>query len=270
MAIRMSRALGAHTAELRYEPTEKRVRASLAGEPVADTCRARLVWEPRRIVPAYAMPAVDLTAALVPAGAESGLDDDDTTRPLLDPTVPFASHSCPGTPFDVVVGDQTGAGAAFAPDDADLDGYVILDFGGFDWHEEDEPIVSHPHDPFHRIDVLRSTRHVRVERDGTLLAESQRPTLLFETGLPMRFYLPRADVVAELQPSRTATWCAYKGRASYFSLPDGPADIAWTYPDPRHDGAPVRDLVCFFDEKVDVTVGGPDGQRRDRPTTQWS
>ncbi|MCZ8381394.1 DUF427 domain-containing protein [Mycobacterium sp. CPCC 205372] len=267
MAIRMLDALGGNVGALRFEPTEKRVRVSLGGEPVADTCRARLVWEPRRIVPAYAVPIDDLTAQLVPAGAESGIDDDDTGRPVLDPSVPFASHSCAGTPYDVIAGDQTGAAAAFAPEDSDLDGYAILQFDPFDWREEDERIVGHPHDPFSRIDVLRSDRHVVVELDGTRLAESTRPMLLFETQLPVRFYLPREDVTADLEPSDTASYCAYKGRAHYFSLPGGPRDLAWTYPDPLHDAEPVRDRVCFFDEKVDVVV---DGHRRDRPTTPWS
>ncbi|HKV20225.1 MAG TPA: DUF427 domain-containing protein, partial [Mycobacterium sp.] len=126
---------------------------------------------------------------------------------------------------------------------------------------------NHPHDPFGRIDVLRSSRHVRVEHDGTLLAESSRPSLLFETLLPVRFYLPRDDVVADLEPSDAVSYCAYKGRASYLSVRGGPHDIAWTYPEPLHDAGPVRDLVCFFDEKVDVIV---DGRRRQRPVTPWS
>ena len=120
---------------------------------------------------------------------------------------------------------------------------------------------------FGRIDVLRSSRHIRIEHDGTLLAESSHPVLLFETLLPVRFYLPRDDVAVELEPSDTVSYCAYKGRASYLSAPGGPSDIAWTYPDPLHDAAQVRDLICFFDERVDVIV---DGERRARPTTPWS
>ncbi len=167
--------------------------------------------------------------------------------------------------------------AAFRSDDPDLAGHILLDFGSFDWLEEDEPIVSHPHDPFHRIDILRSSRHVRIELEGRLLAESSTPVLLFETLLPVRFYLPRADVTSELQPNETVSYCAYKGRASYFSLPDVRADVAslpdvradvaWTYPEPLLEAEPVRDHVCFFDERVDVIV---DGRQRDRPTTPWS
>jgi uncharacterized protein (DUF427 family) len=232
------------------------------------------VWEPRRVVPTYAVPLASLTGQLVPAGAESGADEDVgvrlpaiSSRPILDPTVPFDAHSCAGTAFDVIAGDDTGAAAAFRPDDPDLADYVILEFNAFEWREEDEPIVSHPHDPFSRIDVLRSSRHIRIESDGRLLAESSRPMLLFETLLPVRFYLPREDVVVRLDHTDTVTYCAYKGRASYYSVPDGPKDVAWTYHEPLHDAEPVRDRICFFDERLDVIV---DGERRDRPVTPWS
>ena len=265
----LSGSLGA----LRYEPTAKRVRASLGGEPVADTRDARLVWEPRRVVPTYAVPAAALRGQLVPAGAESGDEEAGfrlpnlSSRPVLDPSIPFTVHTCPGAVFDVIAGDETGARAAFRPDDRDLADYVVLEFDAFEWREEDEQIVSHPHDPFGRIDVLRSSRHVRIEHDGRLLAQSARPMLLFETLLPVRFYLPREDVVIRLEPSDTATYCAYKGRASYFSVLDGPRDVAWTYHEPLHDAEPVRDRICFFDELLDVTV---DGERRERPVTPWS
>ena len=215
MGVRMMDLLSGNLDTLRYEPTAKRVRVSVGGEPVADTCEARLVWEPRRVVPTYAVPITALTAQLVPAGAESGADraaagdiDEDvgvrlpaiSSRPILDPTVPFDAHSCAGTAFDVIAGEETGAAAAFRPDDPDLADYVILEFDAFEWREEDEPVVSHPHDPFGRIDVLRSSRHVRIELDGRLLAESSRPMLLFETLLPVRFYLPREDVAVRLEP----------------------------------------------------------------------
>jgi uncharacterized protein (DUF427 family) len=274
MAIRMMDLLTGNLDSLRYERTAKRVRACVGGEPVADTCDALLVWEPRRVVPTYAVPASALTAQLVPAGAESGADEDVgvrlpaiSSRPILDPSVPFDAHSCAGTAYDVIAGEETGAAAAFRPDDPDLADYVILEFTAFEWREEDEPVVSHPHDPFSRIDVRRSSRHVRIELDGRPLAESNQPLLLFETLLPVRFYLPRDDVTVRLEPSDTATYCAYKGRASYYSVPDGPRDVAWTYHEPLHDAEPVRDRICFFDERVDVIV---DGKHRDRPITPWS
>jgi uncharacterized protein (DUF427 family) len=274
MGVRMMDLLSGNLDALRYEPTAKRIRVFLGGEPVADTREARLVWEPRRVVPTYAVPLASLSGQLVPAGAETGADEDVgvrlpaiSSRPILDPSVPFDAHSCAGTAFDLIAGEETGAAAAFKPDDPDLADYVILEFNAFEWREEDEPIVSHPHDPFSRIDVLRSSRHIRVESDGRLLAESTRPMLLFETLLPVRYYLPREDVVVRLDHSDTVTYCAYKGRASYYSVPDGPRDVAWTYHEPLHDAEPVRDRICFFDERLDVIV---DGQRRDRPVTPWS
>ena len=193
------------------------------------------------------------------------------SRPVLDPSVPFAVHTAPGQAVDLQAAGQSRPGAGYLPADADLAGYVIVDFGAADaWYEEDEPNVAHPRDPFHRVDVLPSSRHVRLELDGQLLAESTRPVLLFETLLPARYYLPREDIRAELVPSPTRTYCAYKGQASYWSAILGGqevTDIAWSYPDPLHDATRVRDLVAFFDERVDVTL---DGKRLERPVTPWS
>ncbi|MBP2455409.1 DUF427 domain-containing protein [Mycolicibacterium lutetiense] len=264
MAVKMDELLGSKLDALRYQPTAKRIRICLGGEPVADTGEAVLIWEPRRVVPTYAVPRSALTAQLVPAGGDVG---DDEIPGFLDPSVPFTAHTCPGTAFDVIAGEETGAAAAFQPDDADLAGYLILDFSTFEWREEDEPIVAHPHDPFHRIDIRRSRRRIRIELDGRVLAESCDPMLLFETGLPTRYYLPRADVTTPLDVSNTVTYCAYKGRATYYSIPGGPADLAWAYHEPLTDAVPVGDRVCFFDERVDVFV---DGEPRDRPVTPWS
>jgi len=265
--------------ELRHEPTGKRIRAVLDGGTVVDTTRALLVWEPQRIVPSYAVPADDIAAELAPADAAAA-DATGTVgvrmpelsgRPVLDPSVPFAMHSAEGRAADVRAGQQNRPGAGFFPADPGLAGYVVLDFGAFDaWYEEDELTVAHPRDPFHRIDVLPSSRHVRVELDGHVLAESSRPVLLFETMLPTRYYLPRDDIRAELTPSATRTYCAYKGQASYWSATAGDRvvpDLAWTYQQPRHDAAQVRGLIAFFAERLDVTV---DGERTDRPITPWS
>ena len=265
--------------ELRYEPTAKRIRAVLGGDTVVDSTRAVLVWEPRRIVPSYAVPPEDVRGELVPAGAAAAGPDgeagvrlpDVTALRVLDPRVPFAVHSTEGEVTDLRAGGQHRPGAGFRPADPDLAALVILDFGAFDaWYEEDELNVGHPRDPFHRIDVLPSSRPVRLELDGQVLAVSSQPTLLFEAMLPTRYYLPRADVTAELIPSETRTWCAYKGQASYFSASAGGRlvpDIAWTYTEPRHDAAQVRDLIAFFDERIDVVL---DGERRARPVTPWS
>jgi len=279
VSTRMRNLLMGGLGELRHEPTGKRIRAVLDGGTVVDTTRALLVWEPQRIVPSYAVPADDIAAELAPADAAAA-DATGTVgvrmpelsgRPVLDPSVPFAMHSAEGRAADVRAGQQNRPGAGFFPADPGLAGYVVLDFGAFDaWYEEDELTVAHPRDPFHRIDVLPSSRHVRVELDGHVLAESSRPVLLFETMLPTRYYLPRDDIRAELTPSATRTYCAYKGQASYWSATAGDRvvpDLAWTYQQPRHDAAQVRGLIAFFAERLDVTV---DGERTDRPITPWS
>jgi uncharacterized protein (DUF427 family) len=265
--------------ELRHEPTARRIRAVLDGGTVVDTTQAMLVWEPRRIVPSYAIPADDIAAELVPADAVAA-DAAGTVgaripelsgRPVLDPSIPFAVHTAEGRAADLRAGEHDRPAAGFYPADPDLVGYVVLDFGAFDaWYEEDELNVAHPRDPFHRIDVLPSSRHVRLEIDGQVLAESSRPALLFETMLPIRYYLPRDDIRAELTPSGTRTYCAYKGQASYWSAAAGDRvvpDIAWTYQQPLHDAAQVRGLVAFFNERLDVIV---DGEPSERPITPWS
>jgi uncharacterized protein (DUF427 family) len=251
MSTRVRDTLMGAFAELRHEPTEKRVRAQAGGRDVVDTTSAVLVWEPGRIVPRYAVPADALNAELVPAQGEAH------------------DHSTAGESLDVLVDGARLEAAAFRPADPDLAGHVILEHGAFEsWYEEEEPIVGHPRDPFHRIDIRRSSRQIRVELDGRLLAESSEPTLLFETNLPVRFYLPRRDLVLEPAPSGKRTVCAYKGEASHwsFDLPGG-ADIAWSYEQPLVDAAQIKGLVAFYDEEVDVLL---DGERRERPRTQWS
>jgi uncharacterized protein (DUF427 family) len=254
--------------ELRYEPTGKRIRARVGGTTAVDTTAALVVWEPQRVVPTYAVPVADVRGDLEPAPAADVPRHPVRLREglpgVLDPSTAFGAHTTAGEPLTLRIGDRTGA--AFRPADSDLAGYVLLDFDSFDWLEEDDEIVSHPRDPFHRVDIRHSSRHVCVERDGQLLAESTRPVLVFETSLPVRTYLPRADVRLDLlEPSPTRTACAYKGVASY--LARGGNDLAWSYEAPLPDAGELAGLVCFFDERVDVTV---DGVSRPRPVTPWS
>ena len=254
--------------DLRYEPTAKRVRAKLGEHTVADSTAALLVWEPRRVVPCYAFALDDLHADLQPSSAP--VPEGVAEIALLHMGHPFAMHSSEGDALDVVVDGRTLEGAAFRPADPDLDGHVVLEFEAFQWYEEEEPIIAHPRDPFHRVDILSSSRHVRIELDGELLAESSRPILVFETGLPMRFYLPPEDVVAELRPTDKRTFCAYKGEASYRALTVGGAerdDIVWGYEQPLRQAAEIAGRVAFFDEKVDVIL---DGRRREKPRTALS
>src|SRR5689334_2212300 len=134
---------------LRHEPLDRRIRALLGGEAVVDSTRAVMVWEPWRIVPSYAVPVEDVRASLTP-----GITSDN--RPdgaILHPGIPFARHSTPGTTLDVEHAGQVREGAGFRPADPDLAGLAVFDFGAFDtWLEEDDPLVSHVRDPYHRIE----------------------------------------------------------------------------------------------------------------------
>ena len=224
--------------ELRYAATPKHLRAALDGRTVLDTRDALLVWEPRRVVPFYAVPPGDLDLELTehdpaPVPPSSG--------PVLPPRH-LEWHEVPGRSLHL---DGHGE-VAFRPDDPALGGRLVMHWEPFTWCEEDEPVVAHPHDPFKRIDVLPSSRHVRVEVGGVTVAESTRAMMLIETGLPVRWYLPPDDVRSDvLTPSETRTQCAYKGTASYVSA-DGAPDVAWFYPDPLHDAAPVTGLYSFW------------------------
>ena len=200
----MERAEG----ELRHEPVERRVRATLGSETAVDSTRPILIWEPRRVVPSYAVPVEDIRAELSPAAAQA-----DDVAGLLHPGIPFAVHTASGDPISV--DDRVAAGFRLADDD--LVGYVELDFDAFDdWYEEDERIAGHPRSPFHSIHVHRSSRPVRIELDGVLVAETTRARLLSETSLPLRFYLPLEDVRAELHASSKRTYCPHKGEASLY------------------------------------------------------
>jgi uncharacterized protein (DUF427 family) len=242
---------------LRHEPVDRRVRASLDGRTIADSTRAILVWEPRRISPFYAVPDDDLAADLAPAPAS------DAHAPgLLHPGIPFSVHSADGEPLTVA--GRVGAGYRLADDD--LDGYVVLDFDAFDWLEEDEPIAGHPRSPYHRVDVRRSLRTVRIELEGELIAETTGAQVLCETSLPMRFYVPREDVRADLRPSPSRSYCPYKGEASWWSVGDH-VDLGWTYSQPMPELTAIAGLVAFWDELVDVFV---DGEPRERPGSVFS
>jgi uncharacterized protein (DUF427 family) len=251
MSLLLSQASREQLGELRHEPTAKWVRALVDAEVVADSTSPVLVFEPRRLVPSYAVPAEDLKAELVPVAAE-GSDG----HVLLHAGIPFSRHSTPGEAFTIRTSPRDLEAAAFRPADPDLTGLVLLDFAAFDtWYEEDEVIHGSPRNPYHRVDVRRSTRHLRIELDGQLLADTHRPTLVFETHLRTRYYLPREDVQVDLKPSDTRTICAYKGEASYWSIA-GHDDLVWAYEDPLPDAAGLAGLVAFYDEKVQLTVDG--------------
>jgi uncharacterized protein (DUF427 family) len=152
-----------------------------------------------------------------------------------------------------------------------LDGHVHLEWGAMDaWFEEDEEVYVHPRNPYTRVDILASSRHVVVRAGGEVMAESRKPTLLFETGLPVRYYLPPTDVRDRLRPSPATSRCPYKGTASYWSVEAGGqtfADLAWTYRTPLPEAVKVAGLICFYNERAHLVV---DGEALVRPRTKFS
>ncbi|SDK65672.1 DUF427 domain-containing protein [Arthrobacter sp. ok362] len=276
MATRLSRVLFGAFPQLRYEPTAKRIRARIAGHTVVDTLNAYLIWEPRRITPVFAVPENELHAELVPPSLPAPAVEEHAAiirqdvPPGFDPRTSFHKHTAPGEELDVVAPGAAASRAAFRPDDPDLAGYVVLEFDSFDWLEDDEEIIGHPRDPFHRVDIRASSVPVEVALDGVTLASTNRAALLYETMLPVRYYIPPADVRLDLmEESPKRTVCPYKGRASYHTYPGSERgrNIAWSYDHPFRDAAQIHGLVSFFNERVDLTVGGV---LQPRPVTPWS
>jgi uncharacterized protein (DUF427 family) len=151
-----------------------------------------------------------------------------------------------------------------------VEGYVTVDWDSVDrWFEEDDEVIVHPRDPYHRIDTLNTSRQIVVSVAGQEVARSTRARVLYETGLPPRYYLPREDVRLDLlEPWELRTGCAYKGYASYFQAGGAPA-IAWTYLDPRREAELVKDRIAFFQEREEVELE-IDGEVAERPATGWS
>jgi uncharacterized protein (DUF427 family) len=242
---------------VRTEPGAKRVRVYLAGQLVADTRHPVLVWE-IPYYPAYYLPLADVVADLVPTGATE-----------------HSPSRGDAEIFDVKVPGATAESAAKRYPDSALE--ALRDTVRFDWAamsewlEEDEPVYTHPRDPYKRVDILASSRHVRVEVDGVTVADSARPHILFETGLPPRYYLPLPDVRTDLlRPSGTQTHCPYKGTASYWSVQSAQGlreDLVWIYRTPLPESQKIAGLACFYDEKVDVYL---DGELQPRPRTHFS
>jgi uncharacterized protein (DUF427 family) len=241
---------------LYLEPTPKRVRAVIAGETVADS-RDAMILQESGLQPIYYFPPDDVRSELL-------RPSDKHTRC---PKKGQASY------YTVQVGDRLVKDAAWyypepidgAPPITDL---IAFYWDRVDrWLEEDEEVFGHARDPYHRIDLRHSSRHVRISLDGELLAESGRPIALFESNLPTRWYRPKEDVLAELQPSGTVTVCPYKGHAGYYSVPArGGEDLVWYYADPLPEAHDIAGLVCFFNERVDLEL---DGEPQERPVSHW-
>lgn len=245
------------TRALRIELSPKRVRTYLAGQLVADTRHPVLVWEGPHY-PVYYLPAADIAAELVPAG-----------RTKHSPSRGEAEI------LDVKVASATAAGAALRyPQSpiAELRDLVRLDWNSMsEWLEEDEPVYTHARDPHKRVDILASSRHVRVDLDGVTVAGSRQPRILFETGLPPRYYLPLTDVRMDLlRPTETSSHCPYKGTASYWTVDTGQGehrDVVWMYRYPLPESQKIAGLACFYNEKVDLFI---DGEPQERPRTHFS
>jgi len=244
--------------QVRVERGSKRVRTYLAGKLVADTTRPLLVWE-APYYPTYYFPAEDVRAQL---REEPGVGAHSPSRG-------------DARAFAVDVGTASAPGAALRYQDSpieELSGAVRIDWDAMEaWFEEDEQVYTHPRDPYTRVDILASSRHVRISVDGVTVADSQHPTLLFETGLPARYYLPRTDVRMDLlERSPTVTHCPYKGQAQTWSVRLGEllhGDLAWSYAAPLAESQRIAGLIAFYNEKVDLDV---DGVRQQRPSTKFS
>jgi uncharacterized protein (DUF427 family) len=240
------------------EPVPRRVRAVLGGRVILDTVRALYVWE-APYYPQYYIPVADIVPGV-----------------LVDEQHPQKLSRGTARRHGLAAGELTRPGAArvYGDDAADgLAGTARFEWSALDaWYEEDEEVFVHPRNPYTRVDALRSTRTVRVELDGELLAESRSPVLVFETGLPTRYYLNRTEVdFTRLMPSPTQTSCPYKGMTSgYWSVRTGTAthaDLAWAYDFPTRQLQPIAGLIAFYNEKVDITL---DGTPLSRPKTHFS
>jgi uncharacterized protein (DUF427 family) len=246
---------------VRLEPNHRRIRAFVGGVAIADTTRSMYLFEHGHL-PTYYIPKADVRFDL--------LQHTDLTTHC--PRKGDAEY------WSIVVGDRHVENAVWSypsalPGTADLSDLVAFYWDRMDnWFEEDEEVYVHARDPYKRIDALRSSRHVVVHVNDQVVADTTRPVLVFETGLPTRYYIPKLDVRMDLlEPSDLTTACPYKGVAEYFSvaIPGSPIaeNIVWVYPTPIPQIPTIQNHLSFFDEHVDVTV---DGVRQARPTTPWS
>lgn len=246
---------------VRVEPNHRWIRGRVGDRPAVDTTDALFVWE-HSYYPQWYIPIADVAGELVLTGETTATERGE-------------AHS-----VDLVVGDLADGGMRVAdagrihPDSPlpELRNRVRFRWDALDqWFEEEVEVFVHPRSPYTRVDVLPSTRHVIIEIDGTVVADSTNPSILYETGLPARYYLPASDVRTDLlTPTDTSSACPYKGVAHYWSaVIDGAThtDVAWGYDAPLPESRDVAGLVCFYNERVDVTI---DGEPADRPVTKFA
>jgi len=239
----------------------RHVRVFFGGEAIADSKRVKLVREPE-VLPAYYFPKADVRMDMfVPSQHKSRC-----------PVKGEASY------WSVQAGERRAENAAWSYSAPPAEVESLADHFAFDWPkmdkwmEEDEEIFKHARDPYKRVDVMPSKRHVRVVIDGQTVVDTHRPHLLFETNHPVRYYIPQQDVRMDLlTPSETTSRCPYKGPASYWSVKLGNetfADLVWGYMEPIPECPKIKGLLCFFHERgCDIYV---DGERLARPQTKWA
>lgn len=243
---------------VRVEPTHKRIRTRIGGVTIADSTDVLMVWEVPYF-PTYYFPNSDVRLDLLTDSGETKRSPSRGTAEL----------------HDITVGDRTVPRAARIWNESKIEevaGYVSFHWASMDaWFEEDAEVYVHARSPYTRIDILQSSRNIRVEVDGVTIAETDQPRILFETGLPARYYIPKTDVRFEyLTPTETETSCPYKGTARYWSIAvDGVAhgDLAWGYDEPLQESQDIAGLVAFYNEKLDIFI---DGELEDRPKTMFS
>ncbi|KAL1964925.1 hypothetical protein VTN77DRAFT_6278 [Rasamsonia byssochlamydoides] len=233
------------------EDVVRRVRVLFGGKFVVDAQRPKLVWEH----PSYPI--------FYFAKSDVCLDNLQNAKTRTTAEI-----------YDLVVGDRVAAGAVTVIQGGDFHDLVKVAFDKADaWFEEDERIYVHPKDPYKRIDILPSSKHIRVEIDGVEVANTKKPKLLYETGLPIRSYIPMTDVRLDLlTPSDRVTSCPYKGDANYLEvhLPSPKKTkegLVWWYKTPTVECAGIKGHVAFYDEEVDVWV---DGVKQERPVKKSS
>jgi uncharacterized protein (DUF427 family) len=230
----------------------------VGGVAIADTVNPLYVWE-NPYYPMYYVPVADVRTD------------------LLEPTSTVSHSPSRGdaTHFTVRVGDAERVDAAWqytqSPIDA-LRDHIRFDWDAMDsWFEEDEEVYTHARSPYTRIDILPTSRHVRIEVTGVVLADSPRALALFETGLPTRWYVPKVDVRMDLLVhSDEVSHCPYKGQAEYWTARAGGTEaenVAWSYPTPLPESERVAGYVAFYNERVDTFI---DGVREERPKTKFS
>jgi len=239
-------------------PCAKRIRVKFGGETIVDSTDAALLFESSR-VPVYYFPWQDFKAELAEKTAHR------SHCPFKGDASYWTLNAGGRTAENVVWGYETPFDEAHQ-----LGNHVALYWQHMDgWFEEDEEVFGHARDPHVRLDILNSTRPVRVEIGGQVVAESSRARFLFETGVAPRHYVPREDVRLDLLvPSEQRTVCPYKGEAQYFSYSDGRKsidNIAWSYPSPLPEAAPIADHICFHKRHADGIY--VDGVRQEAPSS---